>query len=403
MRFPESEFPAKRRPSGLLPLLPWLLLSTLLLLQACNSGGGPAQPVPDPPPPPPPQAVPDLTPLDDLLATDQAIDAMGGGGAMLLIYQGDVVYRKAFGNFTPETVVPIASASKLVSAVLVARLVDLGVIRADTPVDAFYDFADPDDPRADMTVAQLFSHTAGLSHTPPLHRSPAYPSIDACVDDIFMLVPVLFEPGTTLYYAGVGMQIAGGMLERATGRDWQSLWRDEVGAPLGMDATDYLGYLSGNVSDTGNPNVAGSVRTNVDDYGKLLRMIYDGGVFEGRRVLSAAAVDLLLTDFSRDLPVLRTPYDGYLDSNPEVARFRTGLGNWLIDSDDPDARRPAFMMSGGAFGASPFIDFERGLVGVYLPFNTQTEQIDDDLFQNAASTLFYADIWPLLQSLFPPL
>jgi CubicO group peptidase (beta-lactamase class C family) len=384
-----------------------LALAALVpLLHGCGSGTNavaPVQPPPPPPPDPPPGAVPDLAPLDDLLSTNTAIEAMGGGGAMLLIYQGEVIYRKSFGNFTTETVVPVASASKLVSAVLVAKLIDQGFLTADTPVEAWYDFTERNDPKAAMTVAQLFSHTAGLDHQPPLHRVASYPSMDASVEDILLRVPVLFEPGSTLYYAGVGMQIVGGMAQRATGRDWQNLWQAEIGEPLRMTSTDYLGYVSGNVEATDNPNVAGSVQTNIDDYGNLLQMIYDGGVFEGRRVLSEAAVDLILTNLAAGDPVLRTPFDGYFGLNPDVGLFRTGLGNWLIDSTDPGATKPAFMVSGGAFGCNPFIDFERGLIGVYLPFNTAIEQVDEDLFQNAASTLYYGEIWPLLQNLFPVL
>jgi CubicO group peptidase (beta-lactamase class C family) len=328
---------------------------------------------------------------------------MGGGGSMLLLYQGEVIYRRAFGSFTPETVVPVASSSKLVSAVLIAKLIDQGFFDADTPVEAFYDFDDANDPKATMTVAQLFSHTAGLNHSPAVQRNPDYPSIDDNIAEIFQRVAMLYEPGSTLHYAGVGMQIVGGMAERATGRDWQTLWQQEIGSVLQMTSTDYLGYVSGNVSETDNPNVSGSVRTNVDDYANLLRMIYDDGVFEGRRVLTTSAVDLLLTNFSRDLPVIRTPYDPYFGANAAVAEFRTGLGNWLIDNNQPGAERPAFMMSGGAFGCSPFIDFERGLIGIYLPYNLERVPVDDEVFANPAGTLFFQDIWPLLESLFPVL
>jgi len=75
----------------------------------------------------------DFTPVDDLL--EDAVETIPlEGCVLLLIKNGVTIYEKSFGRYTLDTVVPIASATKLVSAVLMLDLVDDGLVSLDDKV-----------------------------------------------------------------------------------------------------------------------------------------------------------------------------------------------------------------------------------------------------------------------------
>src|SRR5687767_15400736 len=72
----------------------------------------------------------DLTAIDNIL--ERAAPRLGGC-ALLLIKDDKVVYRKSFGRFGADKVVPVASASKWLSGALIMTLVDDGKLSlADT-------------------------------------------------------------------------------------------------------------------------------------------------------------------------------------------------------------------------------------------------------------------------------
>lgn len=355
----------------------------------------------------------DTSAITSLLSSDQVINDAGGGLALILIKDGKLVYRRGFGSFENDInkVVPVASATKWITAGVVARLLDAGLYDLEDRVVDYYPYFDGLSPAPwpepdgfvhdvrfeDITIAQLFSHTGGLSNRPEVNRGFNLPSIQYAVSQIYFTVPVEYDPGTTVHYAGVGMQIVGGVSEIVTEKPWVDIFMDELANPLGMTSTDYYGYVSGIVI-TDNPNVAGSVQTNIDDYMRYLYMIYNNGVFDGVRILSEESVYALTHSFSADLPVERSPFESYYSIAPETMFMETGLGNWLFDDI---AANPLFVVSGGAWGCMPFIDFERNLVGIYLPFNTEGElDADAQLRFNPATQVFLEDLKPIIDQIF---
>src|SRR5688572_2113753 len=78
-----------------------------------------------------PKASYDFTTIDNIL--ERAATQLGGC-ALLLIKDDKVVYRKSFGRFGADKVVPVASASKWLSGALVMALVDEGRLSLDDAV-----------------------------------------------------------------------------------------------------------------------------------------------------------------------------------------------------------------------------------------------------------------------------
>lgn len=268
------------------------------------------------------------------------------GAAALIMKDNRVIYERAFGDYTINTVVPIASASKLISASVIMSLVDEGLLSLDAPISKY--LPDITGKEGTITLRQLMSHTSGL---PGNNRCLANMSITLaeCVDQILQ-VGLQADPGTQFRYGGVSFQIAGRLAEVASGKSWNTLFEEKIKRPLNMVNTTY--------GNTQNPRIAGGASSTLQDYTNLLQMHLNGGVFNSKRVLSAQSVAEMQRDQTRGVPIASTP-------QPDNRRY--GLGAWR---DIVDSKGKAIQLScQGAFGFSPWIDVQRKLVGVFLVRN----------------------------------
>ena len=207
------------------------------------------------------------------------------------------VYRAHRGSFGDDTVMPIASASKWLSALVLARLVERGVLRWDSTVGEWF----PEAPPAThaITLAQLYSHTSGIAITDAGCLSDRDSTLDACALDILSR-PLAWPPGSTFAYGGNSMQVGGAMAERASGRRWDALFLAEVVGPLGLRSTDWVALAPqpGYVANP-NPRVAGGARSTLSDYSIVLDMVLQGGRHAGSDYLQPQTLAEMAVDRAR--------------------------------------------------------------------------------------------------------
>ncbi len=294
----------------------------------------------------------DFAPVDtrfEQLLTDAGLF----GGAVLIGSHEGLLHERYFGLYQSATVVPIASATKLLSAVRVVQLAAQGRLDLDSPVSetlpAFQGV------KGTMTVRQMFSHTAGYGDDlfDPV-QGVDQPSLAAAVDQIACCVdmPKGWSPGAQFAYGGNSMHVAGRVVEVVSGSDWQAGWQQSIGAPLGIGSIDWQG-----LGETSNYRIAGGAQSNLRDYARLLHMLANDGFGNGRRVLGPGALAMLGSDNVGGLPI------GYA---PPMAFFpvRYGLGSW-IEPSSISAELPT-LSSLGAFGFFPWLDRARGVYGVFM-------------------------------------
>ena len=144
---------------------------------------------------------------------------------------------------TPQTVFRIGSTSKAMTATVMARLTEAGVLNVDDTVAAHVPAPlNPD--WAPMTVAQLLSHTAGFPGYEEntdwagvyssLRMVRQYDSIEAglrLVDGS----ELLFAPGEDFHYSSFDVNLAAFVAEQASGQDYATLLEENVRTPLGLD------------------------------------------------------------------------------------------------------------------------------------------------------------------------
>ena len=309
---------------------------------------------------------PDLSAIDARMRTLVAQYRMDGA-SLWLSHNGVPVFTGHYGGYGATTREPIASASKWVSALVLARLVERGTLRWDSTVGEWWPELTPE--KRGITLAQLFSHTSGIAGEESGCLGNALTTLQACAGQI-LAAPLVRTPGTTFSYGGLSMQVAGAMAERATGRTWDALFIAEVLQPLGLTATDF-GFTStapGYVPMT-NPRIAGGVRSTLNDYARLMAMWQaDGGLPDARGradarsgavYLQPSTLDVMQRDQAAGLrrgsvPPTLDLYDGW----------GYGLGFWILPTGR--AGNPMIESSPGAFGFQGWVDGAAGVAGVFL-------------------------------------
>ena len=317
----------------------------------------------------------DFSAVDSFI--NHSLDRICGGCNLILIRGSRIIYRKAYGNFTLDKTVPIASASKWISGGVIMSLVDEGIISLEDPVSKY--LPEFKGEKGNITIRQLFSHTHGFPVRPRHHWNTRL-TMEEAVDKIAQM-DLLFEPGTKLFYSGTGMQVAGRICEVATGMRWVDLFKEKIKDPLGMDHTSYYAF-----GKTQNPNVPGSVETCINDYGKFMMMLLNKGVYKGKRILSGKAVEVMLTNQTGKVPIERSACASYHAFDPDFAASRYGIGCWL-EHINPQTGKAQQATSGGAFGCIPFIDLKREIAGVYLPYcrNYKRDQAGEKPYNDATA------------------
>ena len=168
--------------------------------------------------------------------------------------EGDLVWAQAFGWADRDARTPMSTASisrtgsisKSVTAVLMLRLVDEGVIGLDEPVERYLPaFASVQDRRVDaqpVTFRHLASHTAGLIREPQWPDAVVGPIElwDKRIVESLLLTAYDSVPGARYQYSNIGFGALGLALAKAAGRPFMEMVRTEILEPLGMTGSEFV-------------------------------------------------------------------------------------------------------------------------------------------------------------------
>lgn len=301
-----------------------------------------------------------------------------GGRAVLVLYKdGKIIYsqsanemsrrqkvlgkfmaRKRGGNadaalqdFGMDTRQRIASCSKWLSAALVMTFVDEGKLKLEDTIGTYL----PDmqqHGKGRITILQCLSHLTAIkaaSLKESISEMSQLASMDEAVHKIALL-PMEGEPGKVFHYSNVGLQLAAAVIEKISGKDFETLFHERIAQPCGMTNTDF-GH--GKV-----PLAAGGAWSTPNDYIRFLAMILNNGRYNGKQVLSAPSVAAMQYNYAANATVAGSP--------AEAGKWGYGLGEWVMD----DAKqRSQAVSSPGLFGSFPWVDNKLGYAGFLFTMN----------------------------------
>ncbi len=322
----------------------------------------------------------DFSAVEPIVEEFLAEHDLDGAGLVVVEKDEGIVGEQYFGDVGPDRVSLVASASKTVTAGVLVRLADQGLLDLDRPIAEYVDWAAGHHP--DITVAQLLSNSSGLVGLLP---TPAYgpylcqflptAELEDCAatawatpDDDGDVVP----PDTEFRYGGVQWQIAGAVAETVSGKSWSQLLDETYLEPCGVESLGYnnhwtqvgdggFGYPAGFDGDIGvlapteNPHMEGGLYIQPADYAQLLLMQLREGRCGDTQVLAPESVERMQTDR------IGAAYDGETMTG-------TGYGfGWWVGRDDSSRITDA-----GAYGTVPWLDLDGGF-GAYLVLEAEAE------------------------------
>ncbi|WP_439546003.1 serine hydrolase domain-containing protein [Sandarakinorhabdus sp.] len=181
-------------------------------------------------------------PLADLVAGRDARSPQLSGVIAVVATRDKIVRAEAHGMaeigadrpLTPDSVVRVASISKLVVAIAVWRLVEQGRLDPDADVSAVlgWRLRHPAHPDTKVTLRQLLSHTSGIVDGPGY----SFPLEDRLQDRVTAAHWGPGAPGGRFEYANLNYGIIASVMEKATGERFDRLMTRLVLAPLKIDA-----------------------------------------------------------------------------------------------------------------------------------------------------------------------
>lgn len=300
------------------------------------------------------------------LLLDAYPDATGPGAALLVMDDGEVVYRGARGMADVELGVPLdpgqvfrlGSITKQFTAAAILLLEEEGKLSLDDPIDEHL----PDYPTHGhtITIEHLLTHTSGIaSYTgiPGYMDQPVRRDLttDELVE-VFRSLPMDFAPGERWAYSNSGYVLLGAIIEAVSGMSYAVFVEQRIFAPLGMESSHYgghqivpgrvngyladgEGYINAPYLSMTQPHAAGSLLSTVDDLAR-----WDAALASG---------ELISPDAYRRMTTPFTLNDG------EATRYGYGLMLSTLRG------HPTVMHGGGIHG---FVTFAGRLPadGVYV-------------------------------------
>ena len=242
-------------------------------------------------------------------------------GATLLLQDGERRAQVHTTVYSPrhvageDTLYRVASITKMATALVTLICVDEGLFTLDAPIRQLLPDTENADTLDGMTIRHLLSHTSGLADTPAMDKAlregTAFDAVLAS-DGVRTAVP-----GERMEYCNFGFGLLGCILENVTGMCISELFRVKLFEPLGMRATldastldeslimpisRVLPYKKGNdvtITKLGRVpleapdplrhfgHTAGAMYTDAPSLARLLTLIGNGGVIDGKRLISA--------------------------------------------------------------------------------------------------------------------
>jgi uncharacterized protein YbbC (DUF1343 family)/CubicO group peptidase (beta-lactamase class C family) len=300
--------------------------------------------------------------VDD--AINQAIQQGRLPGAVLIVgHNGQVVYRKAYGNralvpqreaMTADTIFDCASLTKVIATTSsLMKLFEQGKFRLNDKVtDYIPEFQGG---KSDITIRNLMTHFSGLQPDVPLN--PPWKGYEHGIELADTFKPA-GPPGARYVYSDINFILLGEIVHRLSGQMLSDYARQNIFLPLGMQETMFQppASLIPRIAPTerlekNGPPLRGVVHdptarymggvaghagmfSTADDLARFAQMMLNGGELNGVRLFNPLTVEKFTEP----------------QSPPDQTILR-GLG-WDIDSPHSGNRGELFPI--GSFGHTGF-------------------------------------------------
>lgn len=204
--------------------------------------------------------------------------------AVVVMRDGRIVAERYYNGETAEALHDVRSAGKSITALLVGIAHDQGRVDVESPVQRYWKEA-AGTAIGDVALRDVLTMRSGLAADDEHAASPGNEDrMDEAARPLaFALqVPRATAPGSVYTYNSLTSYVAGVVVTRATGRPMDAFAREHLFAPLGITRWSWSRDASGITKGQGNLSLT------VRDFATLGEMVRNNGMYNGRRIVSAA-------------------------------------------------------------------------------------------------------------------
>jgi len=236
-----------------------------------------------------------------------------------------------------DTIFEVMSMTKPITAVAIQMLMEDGLLALTDPVERHLpefrgqmmtESKDGDrvvlkKPARAITIRDLLTHTSGLAEYPPagMDGQNFYLRMNKTLAEavaMFSQMPLQFEPGSKWSYSNPGIATLGRIIEVVSGKPYETFMAQRVFEPLGMKdsfffpreefksriAAGYQVNAQGKQENMGDlvyrkgakyPMPEGGLYSTAQDMAAFYQMMLNGGMYNGKRLLSKASVEVMTT------------------------------------------------------------------------------------------------------------
>ncbi|MEO7563930.1 MAG: serine hydrolase [Sphingomicrobium sp.] len=328
----------------------------------------------------------------------KAYPADGPGAAAIITENGRTVYvggrglADVQGNKTiaPDTVFRLGSITKQFTATAVLKLAEQGKLSLDDPLSE-YSLGYPA-PGGTATVRQLLNHTSGIMDYTSLpgwmieaNTDKAYTTEQLVA--VFKDLPSPSKPGETWQYDNSGYVLLGAVIEKVTGKPWDTEVADLVTGPL------HLRTIRSGVAEASIPMMA---KGYTDKDGKVVPALKINMTVPGGAGALVGTVGNL-ADWAYALHngrVLKPANYAAMIAPTKTADGKTAPYGFGLQSGDVRGR-PEIGHGGGIFGFSTdslYLPAEKVFVAVFA--NSDAPQISPSLVARRLAAMALGDPYP---------
>lgn len=256
-------------------------------------------------------------------------------GSYCLTHEGKVFADNALGSlsyeeedtrvFEPDTIFPIASITKLFTAIAILKLVEDGQLRLDQHVgEILEDFNTP--PYNEIQIVHLLTHTSGLCADMGAHENKYeigwwnFLDKDHPKDWITAVLKkgLRSAPGKEWSYSSVGFALLGEIITRVSHINCHTYIEEYIVKPCDMTDTSFTievkqlhrynirtqhtkemfaamreGTSEKDIFNDYIPSTGGGLHSTCNDLTKFGNMILNGGSYNGKRVIGRKAIEAM--------------------------------------------------------------------------------------------------------------
>ena len=296
-------------------------------------------------------------------------------------------------GMTADTLFWIASMTKPITGTAVMMLQDGGKLNVADPVSKYLpEFANlktPSGKAANLTIAQILTHTSGLGEA----GGPTLKDAKTLADlvPLWLAAAMQYEPGAEWKYTQSSINAAARIVEVVSGQTFDAFLQKRLFDPLGMKNTTFyptdaqrarLATAYAKDKDSGMltavppsadfgtrgrpPQGNGGLYSTAPDYARFAQLLLAGGTVDGHRYLSADAMKFLTTPQTGDLPTGFFQNDVFGQHGKD---YGWGIGTCILRTPHEGVAAmlsPGTFGHGGAWGTQAWCDPVKGVAFVMM-------------------------------------